>query len=193
VISKDTPDDERARLITSYKNMAIRCLCSMGVLTTGFNAKHVDLIALARPTKSTGLYIQMVGRGTRCIGANIEESVANGKANCMVLDYGGNIRRHGPFDEPFAPNVLKGQKEGVGAIPLKECPDCQNEVMIATRFCPCCGYEFPPPERKVSTLADFAPIMAPPPEWTPVDEVGYYRHEGRDGKPDTLKVTIAAA
>jgi DNA repair protein RadD len=93
----------------------------------------------------------MVGRGTRCIGANIEESVANGKSNCMVLDYGGNIRRHGPFDEPFAPNVLKGQKEGVGAIPLKECPDCQNEVMIATRFCPCCGYEFPPPERKVSS------------------------------------------
>jgi DNA repair protein RadD len=190
VISKDTEDAERARIITSYKNMAITCLCSMGVLTTGFNAKHVDLIALGRPTKSTGLYIQMVGRGTRCIGANIEESVANGKANCLVLDYGGNIRRHGPFDEPFAPTTRKGPKsEEKGDIPLKECPDCQNEVMIATRFCPVCSYEFPPPERKVSTMADFAPILAPPPEWTPVDAVTYSHHLGRGGKPDTLKVT----
>jgi DNA repair protein RadD len=191
VISSETDPLERDRLITSYKNMAIQCLCSMGVLTTGFNAKHVDLIALARPTKSTGLYIQMCGRGTRCVGDDIEESVANGKANCLVLDYGGNIRRHGPFDEPFAPSAVKvkGEKQGEAAIPLKECPECENEVMIATRFCPVCSYEFPPPERKVSTAADFAPILAPPPEWTKVDGASYTRHAGRDGKPDTLKVT----
>lgn len=191
VVSSETDPADRDRIITSFKNMAIQCLCSMGVLTTGFNAKHVDLIALARPTKSTGLYIQMVGRGTRCIGAEIEESVANGKANCMVLDYGGNIRRHGPFDEPFAPSAVKvkGEPTGEERMPLKECPDCQNEVMIATRFCPCCGYEFPPPERKVSTAADFAPILAPPPQWTYVDGVSYARHPGKDGKPDTLRVT----
>jgi DNA repair protein RadD len=61
----------------------------MGVLTTGFNAPAVDLIALLRPTKSAGLYVQMVGRGTR---------LAPGKENCLVLDFAGNVRRHGPID-----------------------------------------------------------------------------------------------
>jgi DNA repair protein RadD len=189
VISADTPGEERERIITSFKNMAIQCLCSMGVLTTGFNAKHVDLIALARPTNSTGLYIQMVGRGTRCIGANIEESKANGKANCMVLDYGGNIRRHGPFDEPFAPTARKGPKgDEPGAMPLKDCPTCENEVVIAARVCPVCGHEFPPPERRVNTAADFAPILAPPPQWTLVDGVTYNEHFPRDAtKPSSLR------
>ena len=61
----------------------------MGVLTTGFNAPAVDLIAMLRPTKSTGLYVQMAGRGTR---------LAPGKDNCLVLDFAGNVARHGPID-----------------------------------------------------------------------------------------------
>lgn len=57
----------------------------MGVLTTGFNAPGVDLIAMLRPTKSTGLYVQMAGRGTR---------LAPGNDNCLVLDFAGNVARH---------------------------------------------------------------------------------------------------
>ena len=75
------------------------------MLTTGFNAPICDLIALIRPTASTSLYLQMVGRGTRCIGADITESIANGKRDCLLLDFGGNIRRHGPLDKP---NVTGG-------------------------------------------------------------------------------------
>ena len=68
----------------------------MGVLTTGFNAPAVDLIAMLRPTKSAGLYVQMAGRGTR---------LAPGKQNCLVLDFAGNVSRHGPIDlvEPRKP------------------------------------------------------------------------------------------
>ena len=61
----------------------------MGVLTTGFNAPAVDLIAMLRPTKSAGLYVQMVGRGSR---------LSPGKENCLVLDFAGNIETHGPID-----------------------------------------------------------------------------------------------
>ena len=60
-----TPKAERDRIIAAFKRDEIRALASMGVLTTGFNAPAVDLIAMLRPTKSTGLYVQMAGRGTR--------------------------------------------------------------------------------------------------------------------------------
>lgn len=186
VISAETPDTERERVIDAYKRQEIRCLVSMGVLTTGFNAKHVDLIALARATQSTGLYIQMVGRGTRCMGADIHESRLNGKADCLVLDYGGNIRRHGPFDEPFIPQS-RNKGKGDGEAPVKECPQCENSTFIGSLFCAVCGYEFPPPERKVTTEADFAPILAPPPAWLDVDDVSYSRHE-RPGRPAMLRV-----
>ena len=95
----DTPKDERDAIIAAFKRGEIRALASMGVLTTGFNAPAVDLIALLRPTKSAGLYVQMVGRGTR---------LAPGKENCLVLDFAGNVRRHGPIDL-VRPNVRASQ------------------------------------------------------------------------------------
>ena len=50
----DTPKDERDAIIAAFKRGEIRALASMGVLTTGFNAPGVDLIALLRPRKSQG-------------------------------------------------------------------------------------------------------------------------------------------
>ena len=61
----DTPKAERDATIAAFKRGEITCLVSMGVLTTGFNAPAVDLIAMLRPTQSTGLYVQICGRGMR--------------------------------------------------------------------------------------------------------------------------------
>lgn len=174
----DTPAMERARLIEDYKAQRIRCLVSMGVLTTGFNARHVDLIVLARPTKSTGLYIQMVGRGTR---------LAPGKDNCLVLDFGGNISRHGPFDDPNIPGE-KRKGAGEGEALVKYCPECEAACPIGVIECEECGYEFPPAERKINAAPEAAPIMAPPPEWLDVDEARFTLHE-KEGKPTSLKAT----
>jgi len=85
----DTPSAEREAIIKAFKAGEIRCLTNANVLTTGFNTPGVDLIAMLRPTKSAGLYVQIVGRGCR---------LAPGKANCLVLDFAGNIERHGPID-----------------------------------------------------------------------------------------------
>ena len=76
---------------------------------------------------SPGLYVQMAGRGTR---------KADGKNNCMLLDFGGNVMRHGPIDNV---SVDKGE----GRALQKECPNCQSIVPIAAKICPDCGYEFP--------------------------------------------------
>jgi len=172
--------ENRGDIIDDYKARKIRCLVSQGVLTTGFNARHVDLIALARPTKSTGLYVQMIGRGTRL-------SPETGKENCLILDFGGNIARHGPFDDPAPPkNKVKGKGN---ADPLvKYCPECEADNPIAASTCYCCGYEFPGPERKVFSAPSTASVMTEPPQWLNVDSISYAIHR-KMGKPDSLKVT----
>jgi DNA repair protein RadD len=169
---------ERDGLIAQFKARQLRFLTSMQVLTTGFNARHVDLIALARPTQSTGLYIQMVGRGTRL-------SPETGKTDCLVLDFGGNIARHGPFDEPFLPE--NKASKGKGAAPFKECPECGCCTGTATRACPGCGFEYPPPERVVTVTPDAKPILSIAPEWLPVTAAKCRRHEKAGGLP-TMRV-----
>lgn len=176
-ISGDMDKGDRDLALSRFKAGQLRFLSSMQVLTTGFNARHVDLIALARPTQSTGLYIQMVGRGTRL-------SPETGKDDCLVLDFGGNIARHGPFDEPFLPAAKTGRK---GSAPFKECPECQCATGTATRICPACGFEYPPPEKVVTITPDAKPILSIEPEWLEVAEVRYRKHE-KPGSPSSLRV-----
>lgn len=176
----DTPNEERDRLIQEFKDQKLRALVSVGVLTTGFNARHVDLVAVVRPTKSTGLWIQIVGRGTRLFP---------GKTDCLVLDFGGNIRRHGPIDRPV---VRKQGGDGSGEAPMKLCPSCGEENFIQALICVGCGHEFEPPERMVETAASDLPLLsglAPPKdEWLSVEDVRYAIHK-KDGKPPSLRVT----
>jgi len=130
-----TPDGERDRLVARFKQGGLRYLVNVGVLTTGFDAPQVDCVALLRPTMSPGLYYQMVGRGFR---------LAPGKDDCLVLDFGGNVLRHGPVD---ALRIAPQDGRGEGDAPAKECPQCQAVVAAGFSVCPQCGYQFPPPAR----------------------------------------------
>jgi DNA repair protein RadD len=175
----DTPKDQRDRIIADFKAGKIRALASMGVLTTGFNAPAVDLIAMLRPTKSAGLYVQMAGRGTR---------LAPGKQDCLVLDFAGNVKRHGPIDlvKPKRPG------SGDGEAPVKVCPDCDSIVAAAALECPDCGFIFPARQVKVaptaSTLAVLSSGKPKRPEWLQVSDISYQRHNKPGGRP-SLKVT----
>ncbi len=175
----DTPKDERDAIIAAFKRGEIRALASMGVLTTGFNAPAVDLIALLRPTQSAGLYVQMVGRGTR---------LAPGKENCLVLDFAGNVRRHGPIDlvRPKRP----GENSG-GEAPTKVCPECESIVALSAIECPDCGYVFPAREVKIAPTAATLPVLSSrTPKWVQVSGVSYSRHDKRGGRP-SLKVSYS--
>ena len=171
----DTATAERDRIIAAFKRGEIRALASMGVLTTGFNAPAVDLIAMLRPTKSAGLYVQMAGRGTR---------LAPGKENCLVLDFAGNVARHGPVDAV----TPKPPSEAEGAAPTKICPDCDSILAAAVRQCPDCGHLFPPPEVKVAATATTLAILSTMrPQWVAVSDITYGLHE-KPGKPPSLRV-----
>ena len=89
-VSGDTPTAERDETLARFKSAQLKYLCNVNVLTTGFDAPHIDCVALLRPTMSPGLYYQMVGRGFR---------LHPSKENCLVLDFGGNVLRHGPVDQ----------------------------------------------------------------------------------------------
>ena len=179
----DTPKEERADIIARFKNGEIRAICSMGVLTTGFNAPNVDMIALLRPTQSAGLFVQIVGRGMR---------LHPDKANCLILDFARNIQRHGPIDQIRGNPRDHQDRDGESDGPLvKDCPECHSVVHLSCMECPDCGYLFPR-EIQIVSKASELPVLSSgsPTHWVDVDSVHYATHR-KVGKPDSLKVTYS--
>ncbi|MCG8708928.1 DEAD/DEAH box helicase family protein [Brenneria sp. 4F2] len=109
LVSADTPSAERDALIDAFKRQRLRYLVNVAVLTTGFDAPHVDLIAILRPTESVSLYQQIVGRGLR---------LSIGKTSCLILDYAGN-----PHDL-YTPEVGNGKPHGDSQPVQVFCPQC---------------------------------------------------------------------
>jgi len=139
-VTGDTPSAERDRILSEFKAGTIKALTNANVLTTGFDAPMIDLIAMLRPTMSPGLYVQMAGRGLR---------IADGKADCMVLDFAGVVEQHGPITA-VRPPPKKGDKQG--EAPVKVCDHCQEICALSVRVCPACGAEFPEPVRPALKL-----------------------------------------
>lgn len=102
---------QRADIIEDFKKKKFKYLVNVSVLTTGFDAPHVDLIAILRPTESNSLYQQIVGRGLR---------LEPGKTDCIILDYTGMGH------DIYAPEI--GDKRPKSSVPvLIPCPECGFE------------------------------------------------------------------
>lgn len=192
-VTGETPASERASILRAFKEGRIRCLTNAQVLTTGFDAPGVDLVAMLRPTLSTGLYVQIVGRGTR---------LADGKENCLVLDFAGNVRRHGPVDAiEIKPKRSKQDRDDtpikvtVDSMRAKECPSCHNLIAIAARTCPHCDHAFPVQEKpKHEARAEAIAILSTEktkPEEIPVITMEFRRH-CKPGAPDTFRINYLA-
>ena len=179
----ETPKEERDDILARFKAGKLRAISNFGVLTTGFDAPNIDLIALLRPTCSPGLYVQMVGRGMR---------IATSKKDCLVLDFGGNVLRHGPIN--CVQPVDEGDEDAEPKEPpLRECPQCHLFVLISLRACPECGFDFavlddekPPHEEKPDESVDIVRRGNAFETW-PVQRV-VYREHNKPGKPPSLRV-----
>lgn len=205
VVDGATSANERAEIVRRFKSEVgdsdlfgtvgkpLKYVCNCGVLTTGFDAPNVDCVALLRPTKSLALYQQMVGRGLRR---------APEKADCLVLDFGGNVDRHGPIDlaipEPTYNDVDK---------PWKKCCECGAIVRKEFMVCPLCGAEFPrpvyqdrrasDPNAKLRSQASDAAILSELVQEPIVDEYEvldveysiHYKKNASPGDPPTMRVT----
>jgi DNA repair protein RadD len=177
----DTASSERENNVIWFKERTsdVRVLVNNSVFTTGFNCPQLDVIVVLRATMSPGLWVQMLGRGTR---------PSDGKQNCLVLDFAGNTERLGPINDPVIPRS-RGSGEG-GVAPVRLCENCGAYSHASLRVCPHCGLEFAL-KTKLKTIASRRDLIKRD-EVTvldfDVDNVAYSRHRGRAGKPDSLKV-----
>lgn len=171
---------DRAETLGDFKAGRLKYLVNINVLTTGFDAPNIDCVGLLRPTASPGLYYQMVGRGFR---------TAPGKTDCLILDFGGNVARHGPIDDMQIRPRHGGKFEGEPLV--KTCPQCQELLKLYLTACEC-GYQFPKVEEKAphDPKASEDAILSEP-ETYEVKDISYCRHlkkGAEDDAPATFRV-----
>lgn len=109
LLTATTSSNERDQLIAAFKAKQLKFLVNVAVLTTGFDAPHVDLIAIMRPTASVSLFQQMVGRGLRS---------APDKTQCLIIDYAAN-----GYDL-FYPEVGSPRPTSKSVPVQVPCPEC---------------------------------------------------------------------
>jgi DNA repair protein RadD len=132
--SRLTPLENHARMKDLEKGLESKVFCSVAKLTKGLDVIDIDCILMARPTKSTALYAQMLGRGQR---------IAPGKTDCIVIDMVGNNAEHGTDLDKLKVTYKRGVGDEEGQMPTKECPKCACLLHPAVRVCPECQYEYP--------------------------------------------------
>lgn len=145
-IHQDTPKDDRRRILKDFAAGKFTILVNIGVLTEGFDDPGIEVIAMARPTKSRALYAQCVGRGTRPLPGIVDQFNApterraaiavSGKPFCEVLDFQGNAGKHsivcladilgGDMDPIVAKKVKKKTEDGEKSV-LKAIQEAEEE------------------------------------------------------------------
>lgn len=170
-IHSKMPDDEKEKIIKDFKDKKIKYITNVDMLTTGFNARHIDCIVMMRPTLSAGLYYQVAGRGLR---------IDDGKTDCLILDYAGNILQHGPIDKIEIKTKGMASDRGVHTAPMKECPQCREIIFAVTVTCPHCGYKYPvndAPSHNAEASTESPLSEYRPPAEHEVMDVSYLTHE----------------
>lgn len=140
IITGKSKRDERRSILRRYANGDFRYLVNVGVATEGFDMPDVDLIVIARPTKSRALYAQMIGRGTRPLTGilnGITDAEArrstigtSAKPDCLILDFAGVSGRHklittadilgGNYSEDVIAMAVRGARKGGGPVDMSE-------------------------------------------------------------------------
>jgi DNA repair protein RadD len=100
---------ERDQIVNDFKKKTFKYLVNVSVLTTGFDAAHVDVIAILRPTESISLYQQIIGRGLR---------LDTNKKDCLVLDYTGMGH------SIFSPEIGEKKPAFESVAVEVPCPEC---------------------------------------------------------------------
>lgn len=119
--------EERQQIISDFKAGKIKYLTNCDILTTGFNAPNIDMLVMLRPTLSTSLYVQMLGRGMR---------IHPNKTDCLVLDFAHNLKEHGSLLnlKVYCQKERKPEKH-------KICPMCEEIIKVSQMEC-FCGFIF---------------------------------------------------
>ena len=165
VVHAETPDGDRARYMRMFRRGELKQLVNVDLFGEGVDVPDVQVVSMARPTMSYGLFAQQFGRALRLMISVVlsgawdtytpeqrKRFIADsGKPTAIIIDHVGNIVTHyGPPDMRKVPWSLdprvKGRKVS-DAIPLRACvnPMCLQPYERIYALCPYCGVEPPPP------------------------------------------------
>lgn len=146
----------RYNTVEALRSGKIRAIVNVGCLTTGFDVQEIDMLVVRRRLRSLSLWIQILGRLLRTIGGNIAESIRRGKADGILLDFGGNCDEFGPIDwiRPKESKVAFVSCDCSARVPVaamrcwscdepmtKLCPACLEPVQKGVLDCPSCKYD----------------------------------------------------
>ena len=111
VILGDSKREERDKAIEGFRDGTIKVLVNVVVATEGFDLPDASCIAIARPTMSLALYLQMVGRGLR-----------PKDSNCLILDLAANSVTHELPEEKRVWSLKPRAEQFPGEAPVVWCP-----------------------------------------------------------------------
>jgi superfamily II DNA or RNA helicase len=159
VVSAKTPDDQRAAIMRKFKDRRILQLVNVDLLGEGVDVPAIEVVSMARPTASYGLYIQQFGRGLR---------PADGKSHAIIIDHVGNVTRHGLPDAVREWSLDRREKNQSpnDATPMRSCVDHKTDGVVTTKgcfaaferfltVCPSCGLEIQAPTPAERTGPEF--------------------------------------
>ena len=132
VILGDTSSEERNKAIAGFREGTLKVLVNVVVATEGFDLPDASCIAIARPTMSLALYLQMVGRGLR----------PKDGGDCLILDLAANSEIHGLPEEQRKWSLEPRGIESPGEAPVVWCPRCETVSPATSHHCRGCGDAF---------------------------------------------------
>lgn len=142
-----TPRDERHQTLSNFNNGKLQYVVNVGVLTEGYDSPGVEVVVMARPTKSRSLYAQMAGRATRTLPGCVDSLPcpetrrraisASKKPYCLIVDFVGNSGRHklistadllgGDYDDDVIEAAAKKARKKGGPVDMKEVLEQEEE------------------------------------------------------------------
>jgi len=197
-----TPKDERRQMFRDYANGEFNILCNCAVATEGWDEPTVEVVVMARPTKSRALYAQCAGRGLRPLPGLIDHletaeerraAIAqSAKPSCLLLDFAGNSGTHklmstadilgGKFDDVVTARAAKKAADAEGGMDMIDAlEEAAREI----------DEEAKAKRRKIVAKANYKTKTVNPFdvfEIQPPREKGYY--EGRMASPKQVEMLV---
>lgn len=206
-LSAKTPTLERISTIRRFRNGELLQLVNVDLFGEGFDLPAIEVVSMARPTESFGLYVQQFGRALRLM---------DGKRVAIIIDHVGNVVRHGLPDAPREWSLdrreVRGKSGTADGIPVRACPECTGVYERYHKACPYCGHVVEPDSRSGPEFVDGdlieldeATLKAMRGEIERIDGPAYYpanastamrygihkRHEARHEAQVALRASIA--
>lgn len=142
VVTAKTPDAVRAGVLRRFRNRELLQLVNVDLFGEGFDLPAIEVVSLARPTASYGLFAQQFGRALRPL---------EGKDRAIIIDHVGNVLRHGLPDAPrvwtLDAKERRSKSTVPAVIPVRACPECTGVYERVMLACPYCGHVPVPAER----------------------------------------------